>query len=191
MKRKPGVYITLLLTLILTIGFPSCGGPDYIALRDIERVEIYDRTAEILLYNPVSTASDSISLIVFNKLVGFATNYHYGLMQSAWATSPPDPELANEITDIRVSCDQPIFGIMPGENLSTELYFGISSNHHSPIGDFLEELPSKGDYYYWGLEEIFIHFDSKPQPGVYQFTIEIEDNNGHIFSDSPPSITWL
>ncbi|HUR30431.1 MAG TPA: hypothetical protein VMZ69_03305 [Saprospiraceae bacterium] len=191
MNRKPGPLLFFCLTFLFTIGFPSCDGPDYFALRDIERVEILDRANEIYLSAPASTSSDSIALIIFNKLVSFSINYPEGLMQSAWATSPPKPLMANEIIDIRIYCEQGIYGILPGENLATELNFGFFSSQGIPLADFIEELPNKGDQYYGGLEEIAIYFDSKPDPGTYQFTIEIEDNNGHIFSGNPLSLTWL
>ena len=191
MIKKPGVPLLFCLIVFLTIGFPSCERPDYMALRDIDRVEIFDRASSLFIYAPATTSSDSISLIIFNKVVSFSSHFSTGLMQSAWATSPSRPQLANEIVDIRIYCDLPLFGIAAGENLAPELLFGFYWSEGMPLADFLEEAPAKGEVYEGGLEDITVYFDTKPQPGTYQFTIEIEDNNGHVFSGNPPSLTWL
>ncbi len=188
MARKPRFVPLIILTLFLTIGIPSCGGPDYIAIRDIARVDVLDLSTYTFLQAPISTSSDSLVLVV--KLDVHYFSFHVdGTMQEAWAFQPPDPIMANEIMDIRVFCDQPIYGHAPQQNLASELLFGEPGYFRAPLEEYLARLPQKGETGY--VADIFIFLPQKPVSGTYTFTIEIEDNNGHIFIADVTGIEWL
>lgn len=191
MKQKPGPLFLICITIMLTIGFPSCGS-DYAAFRDIVRVDIFDPVAGRILESPAVTSSDSISLIILTKIVEFSFNHsrYRGTMTEAWATTPVSPLMANEITDIRIFCDQVIYGIEPGNNLSSELQFGYDVFKFSLI-EFLEMLPRKGEDYYWIIGQMQVFFQTKPPSGFYTFTVEMEDNNGHVFTATSPTLEWL
>jgi len=192
MKRKQRILFLICITVFLTIGFPSCDS-DYAAFRDIVSVDIFDPITRKMLETPASTSSDSISLIIFIEIVEFSFNYILipRTMNEAWATSPLLPWMANEITDIRVYCDQSIYGIAPGENIALELGFGFYTSQKLPLAEYLELLPGKGEDYYGGLELIHVFFNSKPPTGFYTFTVEMEDNNGHILISTAPTLEWL
>ena len=87
------------------------------AFRNIREVAIYDQETHQVWLTPYSTSSDSIALIVSMELSFFTdNNINHGMMNEAWATSPRDPILANEIIDIRLFCDKPIYAIPAGTN---------------------------------------------------------------------------
>src|SRR5688500_16966769 len=187
MYRRPR-FLIILFTCIFAIGFPSCG-EDYIAFRDIEEVIIYDLETNSSHYTPLTTSSDSIALRVIMKVTSFTHNYIFSqLMNEAWATSPEEPILANEIINIRLYCDKPIYGIPAQTNIMGETLIGYDPSQKFSIGDFLTHLPSKGEY--WSFYDMFIFLDGKPTPGSYNFTVEIEDNNGHIFTAPAPTLEW-
>lgn len=183
MNRKPSPWIISCLTVLLFIGFPSCDGPDYAAIRGIDRIEVTDADNMIIDHGD-TTISDTIVLQVYPVLEYFAQNVG-GSMASAWALSPPDPWMANELVDIRVYCDKTIYGLPPGENLSPSLQFGYSAN----LSQYLDELPGKGDEAY-RFDPITIFLTSKPAPDAYTFTVEMEDNNGHVFISSSTAFRW-
>lgn len=176
------------LTCFFSIGLPSCSS-DYVAFRDIEEIVINDLATGNIYSTPVITSSDSIALRVSLKLNYFT----YGeiipdMMSEAWATSPEEPILANEIVDIRLYCNKPVYGILPGNNLMSELLIGYYYTEKYSITDFLEQLPSKGDRWFENI--IYLYFKGKPAPDTYIFNVEIEDNNGHIFSATAPELEW-
>ena len=191
MKQKNRFLFILCLTGFFTVGVPGCE-PDYYAIRDITRVEIFDPVTRTFLHSPGSTTSDSISLVLSLEFVGFSMHHirFTGMMNEAWATSPEIPILANEIRDIRVFSDQPIYGFTLGENISSQLEFGFGSSENFTLSEYLEMLPGKGDSSY-GFSPLFVNFTSKPIVGFYSFTVEIEDNNGHVFTSTAPTLEWL
>lgn len=193
MQRKPGYLFLLCLTLIFTIGYPSCGGHDYAAIRDISDVDIFDPLTRQFLAAPATTTSDSISLIISMEVKEFSYNFIPGTMNEAWSFfQPSSPMMANEIRDLRIFCDREIYGIAPGQNLAPELLFGIYFSYKWPLSEFLEELPDKGDdCNYYCFDAMHVFFSSKPSPGFYTFTIEVEDNNGHLLTASAPTLEWL
>jgi len=191
MKRKPGFFILLCLTIFLAIGVPACG-PDYYAIRDIAKIEIFDPMSGIILGNPATTTSDSISLVIYMEFDGFSY-YHIqtsGMMNEAWATSPEPPIMANEIKDIRIFCDQPIYGFASGQDIKEKLQFGYDNTVNFSLNDYLEILPNKGDFGS-GFGPIYVNFNTKPAPGDYTFTVEMEDNNGHVFTSTASTLQWL
>lgn len=188
MHRRQRNLLLIILTFIFSIGFPSCG-EDYVAFRDIEEVGIYDLETKNVWLTPTTTSSDSLALRVLMRLSYFTfTDYVPDIMNEAWATSPEEPILANEITDIRVYCNESIFGIPAGNNLITEMLIGYDHFEKFIPEDFMEHLPKKGDRYL--VDRIYFFFQGKPTPGSYIFTVEIEDNNGHVFISSAPEIHW-
>ncbi|MFZ1677754.1 MAG: hypothetical protein WBP41_09085 [Saprospiraceae bacterium] len=194
MKRIPPWISLIVLTSLLTIGIPSCGSSDYAAIRDIRQVIIYDPVVNQSLASPASTSSDSLVFIIWNEIDFFSLNQiHFsGTMSEAWAFEPASPWLANEISDIRVYSDQPMYGHPSHTNLSDQLKFGSSINFQLSLDQFLKTLPHLGeDFDDSSIEEFQIFLNTKPQMGIYTFTIEIEDNNGHIFSANTIPINWI
>ncbi len=191
MQRKPGILVVFSLTMLLAIGVPSCGFSDYVAIRNVAQIDIIDPANQAFLPSPIVTTIDSLEMVIFSDLSFFTQHINPDLMTEAWATSPPDPIWANEIIDIRVFCDQPIYGISPGVNITPELLFVFESIHKLSLSEYLENLPHKGDMFSGGLSTLNVFFNSKPIPGIYTFTVEIEDNNGNVFSALAPTIEWL
>ena len=188
MHQRHRNLVLIFLTCIFSIGFPSCG-EDYVAFRDIEEVGIYDLETKNVWLTPTTTSSDSLALRVLMRLSYFTfTDYVPDIMNEAWATSPEDPILANEITDIRVYSNDSIFGIPAGNNLISEMLIGYSLFEKFTPDYFIEQLPEKGDRY--AIDIIYLFFQGKPIPGSYTFTVEIEDNNGHVFISSAPEVHW-
>jgi hypothetical protein len=194
MKRKPGMLLILMITLFLTIGF-QCDEPSYVAIRDIAGIDIVDRTTNQVLLPPVSTSSDSLSLLVALELEDFVSNnLAFDLMNSAWADCPDGNScMANEIVDIRVFCDKPIYNVSAGTNLAGLLtYIAEGWTDETLLPEFLEQLPGKDEgYTYHNLERLTMNLNLKPPPDHYTFSVEIEDNNGHIFRATAPTIEWL
>lgn len=187
MHHRPG-FLIIILTCLFTVGLPSCG-EDYVAYRNIHDVAIYDQETNQVWLTPYSTSSDSIALIVSMELSYFTdNNIHPVMMNEAWATSPSEPILANEIIDVRLFCDKPVYSIPAGTNIISEMLLGYYPEGKYSYPDFLEALPSKGSS--WAINDIYIFFREIPAPGVYTFTVEIEDNNGHIFIVSAPVLEW-
>ena len=189
MKRKSPSLLVFSLTLLFSLGIPGCDGPDYAAIRGIEKLSILDRETGNILGSLESTSSDSLALWIETEVVYF-TYDSPGSMSSALATSPPDPEMANELVDIRVFCDQPIFGFEPGQNIAPTLRFGYD-NYQFTLTDYLSDIPGKGDVAYGWNFPISVFLNSKPEPGIYSFSVEMEDNNGHVFSSSSHLFNWL
>ena len=181
------------MTLFLTIGYPSCDGPDYAALRDIRDIDIFDPVTRQFLSEPATTTSDSISLVISMEIKQFSYHSIPGLMNEAWGYfQPPSPVMANEITDIRIYSNREIYGIAPGENIAPMLLFSAYLPYKWPLTEFLEEQPDKGSSFgYYFYDQMHVFFSSKPSPGVYSFTVEIEDNNGHVLTASAPILEWL
>ena len=188
MRKNKLVYF-LILTALMIIGVPSCDGPDYAAIRDIAQIKTLDLSTNSFLQDPGMTTSDSIALIVTMNIQLFSGVYFRGSLTEAWAFQPGDPEMANEITDIRVFCNKSIYGIPPGQNLAQELLFGDEYSSRLPLETLLEFLPKKGDDYFNSFE-ITIFLNGKPLPDIYLFTVEMEDNNGHIFTGTT-QVEWL
>jgi len=193
MKRRQGWFFLMMLTLVMTIGIPSCGGEDYAAIRDIRQVIIFDPEMHQPLLSPASTSSDTLILIVSNEIDFFS--YHKmnvpGTMSEAWAFRPANSWMANEITDIRVFCNQPIYGQPAHQNLADQLTFGNAFDFQLSLGMFLESLPDIRDDYDFTVNDFQIFLNTKPEKGTYIFTIEMEDNNGHVFVANTIPVEWL
>jgi len=188
MRKNKLVYF-LVLTALMTIGVPSCDSPDYAAIRGIANIKTLDLSTNAFLQDPGTTTSDSIALFVTMNIQLFSGVHFRGSLAEAWAFQQPDPEMANEITDIRVFCNKSIYGIPAGQNLSPELLFGEEYISRLPLEGLLEFLPKKGDEYF-DTFEITIFLNSKPLPDIYLFTVEVEDNNSHIFTGMT-QVEWL
>ena len=119
--RKNKLVYYLILTALMTIGVPSCDSPDYAAIRGIGNIKTLDLSTNTFLQDPGTTTSDSIALFVTMNIQLFSGVHFRGSLAEAWAFQQPDPEMANEITDIRVFCNKSIYGIPAGQNLSPEL----------------------------------------------------------------------
>ena len=193
MKRRTGYLFLLSLTIFFTIGYPSCDSPDYAALRDISDIDIFDPVNHQFLTEPASTTNDSISLVISMEIKEFSYNHIPGMMNEAFGYfHPPSPTMANEISDFRIYCDREIYGIAPGENIAPSLLFSIYLPYKWPLIEFLQELPNKGDNYgHYVFQQMHVFFSSKPATGVYTFTIEIEENNGHVLTATAPTLEWL
>ncbi|MEO6133131.1 MAG: hypothetical protein ABIQ02_14920 [Saprospiraceae bacterium] len=191
MKQRLGTTILFILTILFTIGIPSCE-PDYAVYRNIEKVEIWDPLTRKILEIPALTSSDSIFLVISTQVDYFSLQHNQtsGTMNEAWATSPERSVMANEVRDIRIFCDHLIYGISSGQNLAPILMFDNYGFEKWPLAMLLDELPHKGDQVHIDVK-IFVFFNTKPDPGVYTFTVEMEDNNGHIFTSSSPALEWL
>ena len=111
-------------------------------------------------------------------------------MTEAWAFSPSDPIMANEIRDIRIYCDRHIYGINAGGNIAPFLRFGSPYDMHSIMAEYIVNLPSKGDVGY-GINSIDVFLHPRTVAGSYTFTVEVEDNNKNVFTGTSPTIEWL
>ncbi len=191
MKRKPRILLLICLTGLLTLGIPSCA-EDYAVYRSIQSVEIMDALTGEIFATATTTYSDSIFLVIVTKIDYFSfQNIRFsGTMPEAWATSPEVPVMANEIRDIRIFCNNTIYGISPGQNLSPHLMFGYPWFEKWSLTMYLDQIPGKGDLSY-GEGRLYVFFSMKPDPGDYIFTVEMEDNNGHIFTSASPTLEWL
>ncbi len=193
MKRRPGFVILFCLIIFFMIGVPSCE-PDYVALRGLSYIEVFDYASRKILEEPAITSSDSISLLLYFELKSFSFNFvrTAGTMGETWATSPSLPVWANEIKDIRVFCNQPIYGLSAGDNLAGNLSYGFFTDEIWPFHEFLDKLPDKGEISNHSLfQPLHIFLFSKPFSGIYIFTVEVEDNNGHVFIAASIPIEWL
>lgn len=191
MKRIQRPLILACLTLFLMIGFPACGGDDYAAIRGIASTHILDRTTNTFLSSPAITSSDSIILLINPEIDFFS--FHptvSGSMSEAIAFQPQDPWMANEIRAIRIYCNNLVYGIPAGQDLAGELLYGFDHSLKYSLEEYIASLPKKGDDYYHGSNEIYIFLPSKPASGDYVFSIEIEDNNGHVFMADFLNIQW-
>ena len=182
----------LMVTLFLTIGF-QCEEGGYIAIRGIDKVEIFDRITNEVLQTPVSTTTDSLALLISFELEQFASyDFSFDIMNEAWADCSAGFCLANEIIDIRVFCDKPIYNLTPGINLAGLLTYKTRDiTEPLPLTEFLDILPALNEGYYFEVFEGFaLHLPSKPVADVYTFSIEIEDNNSHVFTATAPPVDW-
>ncbi len=190
MNLRPVFPIIFLLTLFLTVGF-QCDEADYAAVRDIFTVDILERSSGAVIMAPASTTSDSIVLVANNEYALFSSSLsRAGLMSSTWASANVDPILANEIVAIKVFCDKPIYGAAAGEDLAPKVFFGFDRVEEFSITEFVSLLPKKGEDGWW-WQETYVFFNTKPLADTYTFTIEFEDNNGHIFSATASPLQWL
>ena len=189
MKRKARTLLLLFMTAIFTIGMPSCDGPDYAAFRGIRTVDFFDIATNNFISSPASITGDSMAMLIQPQVDFFTQAKFRGTMDEAWAFSPPDPIMANEITDIRITSDKDMYGIPAGQNLASTLTFGNEQNVKLSLHQFLEDYLEKGTIFYHN-EIIFVFFDGKPATGTYQFVIELEDNNGHVFTSGTSQLTW-
>ncbi len=179
----------LMMIALFTIGMPSCDGPDYAAFRGIQIADFYDVTTNNFIPPPASISGDSMILLIQPQIDFFTQFSMKGTMDQVWAFSPPQPTMANEITDIRIFSDQQMYGIPAGQNLSGNLSFGTASNVKLPLPVFLSDFLKKGSEFYYE-ETIFVFFNTKPASGTYHFVIELEDNNGHVFTATTSQLTW-
>lgn len=196
MKRKPGWFGLIILIFILTTGIPSCScdGPDYAAIRDIQEVIVFDWMQNKIIDVGISTTSDQLAIIILNEIQFFSLlEFHIpGTMSEAWACDPSPPQIANQIVDIKVLCDQNFNGIPPQTNFAEQLQFGPNINLQSSLHLFLATLPKvKDNSDDFDYRQFQIFLNSKPEPGTYRFTIELIDNNGHIFSGITKPIQWM
>ncbi len=192
MQRKPGLVVIVMITLFLTIGF-QCEDGGYIAIRGVSKVEIFDRVSKEVLPAPISTTTDSLALLISFELEQFASNeVSFSLMDEAWADCPDGFCMANEITDIRVFCDKAIYNLPVNSDLAGLLTYRVQDIIESvALDEFLDILPGLNEGYYFGVFEGFtMNFPTKPAPDVYIFSVEIEDNNGHVFTASAPPVEW-
>jgi hypothetical protein len=192
MNRKPGLFLILMITLFLTIGF-QCDEGSYIAIRGVSKVEIFDLVANEVLQTPILTTTDSLALLISFELEQFASHdFSFDLMNEAWADCYEGICLANEIIDIRVFCDKSIYNLPAGSNLAGLLTYKIRDLMESlSLPEFLDNLPGLNEGYYFEVFEGFtLNFPSKPAADVYTFSIEIEDNNGHDFTATAPPVDW-
>ncbi|MDQ3016299.1 MAG: hypothetical protein M3R25_06230 [Bacteroidota bacterium] len=190
MKGRLRPIMVLFFTLVLTIGIPACEGPDYAAIRGIHRLDFLDPATNLLLDDPVTVVTDSMVLVITPDIEYFSENTFDGTISEAWAFSPGDPLLANEITDIRVFADNPIYGVPAGDNIASKLEYGGYREEKLTLNEFLDLLPKKGDDFSYGLY-LYLFFNSRPAiPDEYTFRVELEDNNGYIFRAISSPLTW-
>lgn len=189
MKGKARSLLLLLITALFTIGMPSCDGPDYVAIRGIQTADFFDVTSNNFIPAPAVISKDSM-VIVIQPRVEFFTQFSFqGTMDQAWAFSPADPIMANEITDIRITSNKDIYDVPAGQNLSHVLQFSAWPDSKFSLSEFLEDYLEKGSEFYFN-ESIFVFFNGKPTPDTYQFVVEMEDNNGHVFTATTTQLTW-
>ncbi len=189
MKGKARTLLLLLISVIFTIGIPSCDGPDYAAFRGIQIADFFDIASNDFIPAPATITTDSMVILIQPRIDFFTQQTFQGTMDQAWAFSPTDPIMANEITDIRIFSNNDMYDVPAGQNLSNTLEFSTASNIKFSLSDFLADFLQKGSEFY-NNESIFIFFKDKPAPDMYRFVIELEDNNGHVFTATTPTLSW-
>lgn len=193
------IIAVLTFTVFLSIGFPSCidcpvswqvGAIDFLFTDAVSNDALTD-----------TIATDSLKMVILLNPV-YTDYVHqasplYGTMNSAWAWScGSEAVLEHAIETITITSNNVFNDLPSGTSINSKLgqrhYADIAepldSAFFMPIHEIIQQYFQAGASEYTG--DIALTFLEKPDSTRHQFSIEITDSIGNVFTGQSNEIIW-
>jgi hypothetical protein len=189
-------FIVSVLGLLL--GFTGCGpdcggGPSVYELTSVDASLLM--ASREGMDNTTPVASDvRLHLTLDTRLISQQLPMSLPFIDAAYACSVDPPSLNDRVTKLMLTCDKPVRGFAPGQNILTSSA-GVYDHSYTHIWDqdcsYLGKWLSEINYMTAVVNDVLIAFipvGTVVPAGEYTFTLTLELKSGRNFTISIPPI---